>query len=293
MASKQDIWMPLYIADYLADTTRLSTEQHGAYLLLIMDYWRNGAPPDDDATLANITKLDVKTWRKHRPLLQKLFTLQDGDWHHKRIDEELLKASENAERYASRAKKAAEKRWNKDASSNASSIPSSNDEAMPEDMLADATSPSPSSNTVITTIHTDTTIPSVTTIASVCIAIREVYDLYNKPPIDISQSNPTLELLVKAGATDDEFADSAHAAMQQTPHKGFAWILGRVKNLRKEAANIGPLHQGPMPAQSKPKTVHDTRAETAQAMFGVNHHARTIDAEYTTASDRPLISANG
>lgn len=248
MASKQDIWMPLYIADYLADTTRLSTEQHGAYLLLIMDYWRNGAPPDDDDTLANITKLDVKTWRKHRPLLQKLFTLQDGDWHHKRIDEELLKASENAERYAARAKKAAEKRWKKDTSSNATSIPTSNSEAMHEDMLANATSPSPSSNTHLTTIHTDITIPSVTPAASACIAIREVYDLYHKSPTDISPSNPTLQALIEAGATDAEFRDSALAAMQHNPPKGFGWILGRIKGQRKEAANIGPIHNGAMPA---------------------------------------------
>ncbi|WP_412479896.1 YdaU family protein [Azonexus sp. IMCC34839] len=146
--SKTDIWMPLYIADYLADTTRLTTEQHGAYLLLIMDYWRNGPLPDDDGALANITRLTTPAWKKNRSTLARLFRVEGGEWRHKRIDEELNEAAANSKKYAERAKKAAAKRWGKqsldDASSNANSTASSNAYAE----LDQCTSPSPSPSQV-------------------------------------------------------------------------------------------------------------------------------------------------
>ena len=79
-------WMPLYVGDYLGDTGHLTTTQHGAYLLLMMHYWRKGELPDDDRQLCKIAKLPLKTWNEYRTTLQDFF--HDG-WKHKRIDAEL------------------------------------------------------------------------------------------------------------------------------------------------------------------------------------------------------------
>lgn len=89
--------MPLYVGDYLADTSRLTTEQHGAYLLIIMDYWRSGPPPDDDEVLAAIAKMQQSQWQNARKTLANFFQLLNGCWHHKRIDEELAIAKRRSE----------------------------------------------------------------------------------------------------------------------------------------------------------------------------------------------------
>lgn len=83
-------YMRLYIADYLADTAHLSATEHGAYLLLIMNYWQTGKPlPADDGKLARIARLTPDEWTRHGAVLAEFFHDQDGHWHHKRIDEEL------------------------------------------------------------------------------------------------------------------------------------------------------------------------------------------------------------
>lgn len=94
---KADTWMPLYVADYRKDTARLTCEQHGAYLLLIMDYWVGGPLPDDDVSLAQIAHLEVRQWRKHRPMLERFFQIRRGQWFHKRVEEEREKAERLAE----------------------------------------------------------------------------------------------------------------------------------------------------------------------------------------------------
>jgi uncharacterized protein YdaU (DUF1376 family) len=80
--------MPLYVPDFLADTGRLSAAETGAYMCLIMEYWMHDGLPDDDAKLAQIARLPLKSWRQMRPTIQAFF--RDG-WRHKRIDAELEK----------------------------------------------------------------------------------------------------------------------------------------------------------------------------------------------------------
>ena len=98
MSSSAKIWMPLYVGDYLADTRRLTTEHHGAYLLLIMEYWQKGTPlPDDDDQLGQITGLG-KRFKAARVTLQQFFKVEGGQWRHGRVEEEQLKATKNVEK---------------------------------------------------------------------------------------------------------------------------------------------------------------------------------------------------
>lgn len=114
--------MPLYVGDYLASTGRLTTEQHGAYMLMIMDYWKNGPIPSDDSVLCQITKLTSSALSKSKALLVAFFEQRNGYLYHKRIDEEKAKAITRVELHHARAVAAADARWSKlHASSNATS----------------------------------------------------------------------------------------------------------------------------------------------------------------------------
>jgi len=113
MESKTDIWMPLAIGDYLADTSHLDTTQHGAYLLLLMHYWRKGPLPNDPAQLANICKLSRDAWSTNEAVLMQFFTVgPDGRLHQKRSDREREKSVKIRISAQEKASKAARARWN-------------------------------------------------------------------------------------------------------------------------------------------------------------------------------------
>jgi uncharacterized protein YdaU (DUF1376 family) len=124
-AGKTDIWMPVFIGDYLADTMHLSTEQHGAYLLLLFHLWRRGMLPDDDRALAQITGLTAKAWSPHRAVLAQFFEVGDGLWRHGRVERERRRIAAKQQTNSQQAKLAAAIRWDKtsDADSIASAMP--------------------------------------------------------------------------------------------------------------------------------------------------------------------------
>lgn len=107
--SHNDTWMPLYIGDYLGDTMELDGAQHGAYLLLLMYYWRNGPLPIDDAKLAQIARTDARLWKRTvGPVVRAFFHEQDGRLRQKRCDLELAKV----EGISAKRRAAAGARWN-------------------------------------------------------------------------------------------------------------------------------------------------------------------------------------
>lgn len=90
-------YMPLYVADYLADAAHLTTVEHGAYLLLIMNYWQRGEPlPDDDVRLARIARMGPREWKRIRDTLSEFFDVSGGAWLHRRIDSELARVADKS-----------------------------------------------------------------------------------------------------------------------------------------------------------------------------------------------------
>jgi uncharacterized protein YdaU (DUF1376 family) len=89
-------WMPLYIADYLADTGHLGAYESGAYLHLIMHQWQCGELPSDERALARIAKVHPPHWPRIRKAIAPFFgnPKRGGSWVQKRTALELTKAGE-------------------------------------------------------------------------------------------------------------------------------------------------------------------------------------------------------
>jgi uncharacterized protein YdaU (DUF1376 family) len=82
--------LPLWTDAYLADTTHLKTEEHGAYLLMLMACWRSKdcRLVDDDVFLARVCRCTPRVWARLRPVMERFWTVEDGYWTQNRLTKE-------------------------------------------------------------------------------------------------------------------------------------------------------------------------------------------------------------
>lgn len=87
------LWMPFNVADYIKDTRHLTAAERGAYVELLCYLWTNdGALANDLKRVFRLTGLSPREWALSRDTLLEFFTLVDGVYRHKRVDQELERA---------------------------------------------------------------------------------------------------------------------------------------------------------------------------------------------------------
>lgn len=162
MSAATDIWMPLYIGDYVGSTMHLTTAQHGAYLLLLMAAWKSGGSlPAKDASLAAIAKMTKREWLHERDTLSEFFEITNEAWTHRRVAKELVVSAENSRRKSELGIRAANARWHPNnaasgegyakgnACSDAARIADGIPPALPTGCPSPSPSPSPSRSSVM------------------------------------------------------------------------------------------------------------------------------------------------
>jgi len=93
--SQAPIW-PVATDAFIADTTRLSAEETGAYMMLLMCLWRNnGVPLDfDEKQFSRMARVSPRRWPKIWASIESFFEINDGCVTQKRLRKDWVKVQE-------------------------------------------------------------------------------------------------------------------------------------------------------------------------------------------------------
>ena len=107
--------LPLWTDAYLADTRHLTTQENGAYLLLLITAWRSPDCdlPNDDKLLAKYSGLGPRQWQRVKCQVLAMWDLHDDKYTQKR----LLKERSFVVKQRDQRAAAANARWLKDKES--------------------------------------------------------------------------------------------------------------------------------------------------------------------------------
>jgi uncharacterized protein YdaU (DUF1376 family) len=139
----EPVYIPLYPRDFLSSNSvdAMTTEEVGAYLLLMMRSWSEAPPatlPTDDATLARMARMTPARWAKSKAKVLKPWEIRDDRWVQPRLEVEYHKSVGIAELRSKVARVAAKSRWSSNANAMhdaCSTHPPSNANAMPENAM--------------------------------------------------------------------------------------------------------------------------------------------------------------
>lgn len=281
-----------YIGDFQRDTGHLSLSEFGAYDRLLDHYYATEIPlPNDIDACCRIARAMSKDERKAVAfILSQYFKKTDDGYIQKRVEKELLEAQQKIESNRTNGLKGGRPKGSKNKTEEKPSGFSELTQSEPNKNLNQS-----QNQNILTTIERGSNVycgeePKTTPptkIGEICQALVRI----GLPPFN--QSNPKFIKLVEAGATVDEFEQTALEIKSKSPEKlNFDYLIGTIAGRRRESAEMT------IPPKGKTKnSIHDVRAETAKAMFGNLNHGNAgniIDvSDYTNTTNRQAISKNG
>jgi uncharacterized protein YdaU (DUF1376 family) len=111
--TRVDVYLPLYVRDFLTSTIGWTAEERGHYLTLLMIQWDRGCLPADLADLERLSPGVSKCWLV---LSEKFPACEDGTRRNAKLEEHRCRCVEIREKRSQAGKSAASGRWSGDAS---------------------------------------------------------------------------------------------------------------------------------------------------------------------------------
>lgn len=111
--TKVDVYLPLYVRDFLTSTIGWTAEERGHYLTLLMIQWDRGSLPAEATDMERLSPGVCQCW----PVLAGKFPVcEDGTRRNAKLEEHRCRCVEIREKRSQAAQSAASKRWAHDAS---------------------------------------------------------------------------------------------------------------------------------------------------------------------------------
>ena len=111
--TRVDVYLPLYVRDFLTSTIGWTAEERGHYLTLLMIQWDRGSLPAEANDLERLSPGVCQCWSI---LAGKFPVCEDGTRRNAKLEEHRCRCVEIREKRSQAAKSAASGRWSGDAS---------------------------------------------------------------------------------------------------------------------------------------------------------------------------------